>query len=157
MFGCKVGNYTAIDCHRTKFPWSSLKTVNQVLSGVTSDYHKKIFIYDYHKKTNKPISSLIKVRSCYQVSMHLWVFLVTNLFRKRSRRRGDVQCLRTWEATSTIHIDVLWWWNTLKRRPWLYTLDFYTKAQVWGRMVRTSSHVPFRPKTILVKRKRKMI
>jgi len=26
-----------------------------------------------------------------------------------------------------------------KRRPWLYTLDFYTKVQVWGRMVRILS------------------
>ena len=41
--------------------------------------------------------------------------------------------LEKMRATSTKSHDTLWWWNTLKRRPWHYTLDFYTKVQVWGR------------------------
>jgi hypothetical protein len=40
----------------------------------------------------------------------------------------------------------------LKRRPRHGTLDFYTKVQVWGRMVRVSPQVPYTPKAILVKR-----
>ena len=62
--------------------------------------------------------------------------------------------LKNMGAASTIHVDVLWWRNTLKRRPQHCTLYFYTKVQVWGMMVRTSSHVPFTPKTILVKKKK---
>ena len=31
-------------------------------------------------------------------------------------------------------------------------LDFYTKVQVWGRMVRVSPQVPYTPKAILVKK-----
>ena len=32
------------------------------------------------------------------------------------------------------------------------TLDFYTKVQVWGRMVKVSPQVPYTPKVILVKK-----
>jgi len=85
--------------------------------------------------------------------MHLRVFLFANPFRWRSRRTGTYD---VWKHESCIKLkcrDALWRWNTLKRRPQHYTLGFYTKVQVWGRMVRTSPHVPSTPKVTLVKKK----
>jgi hypothetical protein len=53
-------------------------TINKALPEDTLDYHeKKINNNDYHKI----LSFIIKARICYQVSMHLWVFLVVNPFR----------------------------------------------------------------------------
>jgi hypothetical protein len=43
--------------------------------------------------------------------------------------------LENMRASSTKHRDTLWRWNTLRWRPRHYTLDFYTKVQMWGRMV----------------------
>jgi len=94
-----------------------------------------------------------RARTCYQDSMHLRVFLFANPFRWRSRRTGTYD---VWKHESCIKLkcrDALWRWNTLKRRPQHYTLGFYTKVQVWGRMVRTSPHVPSTPKVTLVNKK----
>jgi hypothetical protein len=52
-----------------------LKTINKALLRDTLDYHKKY--------NNKKISPSIKARICGKVSMHLRVFLVTNLFRNQ--------------------------------------------------------------------------
>jgi len=76
----------------------------------------------------------IKAKTCFQVSMHIRVFLVANPFRLRLRRTRGIRWYKTWELHQTKCHDTLWWWNTLNRRPWLYTLDFYTKVQVWGMM-----------------------
>jgi hypothetical protein len=49
---------------------------------------------DYHKKI---LFLSIKARTCFQASIHLRVFLFANHDRLRSRRIGDIQCLKSWE------------------------------------------------------------
>ena len=68
--------------------------------------------------------------------MHLWVFLCVNSFRLRSRRIGDIRCLKTWEMYRLHTLMIFDDRTHPKRRPRHYTLDFYTKLQVWRRMVR---------------------
>jgi hypothetical protein len=84
--------------------------------------------------------------------MYLWVFLFANHFRLRTRRTGDKRCLKTWELHQLYTLIIVGDGTHLKRRPRHGTLDFYTKVQVWGRMVRVSPQVPYTPKAILVKR-----
>ena len=78
--------------------------------------------------------------------MHLRVFLLANHFRIRSRRTRVHTMIENMGVTSTIHLDAFWWWNVLGRRLRPYTLEFYTKVQVWGAMVRASLHFSFSPK-----------
>jgi len=40
--------------------------------------------------------------------------------------------LKNMGAASIIHIDVLWWWNTLKGRPPILHTYFYKKGQGGG-------------------------
>ena len=68
--------------------------------------------------------------------MHLRVFLCVNPFRLRSRRTWDIWCLKTWELHRLHTLMIFDDGTHSKRRPQHYTLDFYTKVQVWGRMVR---------------------
>jgi hypothetical protein len=64
--------------------------------------------------------------------MHLRVFLVANPFRLRTRRTRDIWCLKP-RGLHQLHILMIFGDGThSKRRPWLCTLDFYTKIQVWG-------------------------
>jgi hypothetical protein len=69
--------------------------------------------------------------------MHPWVFLFANHDRLRSRRIGDIQCLKSWELhplhTLVIFDDV----THSKGDPNTTHLTF-TKVQMWERMVRVS-------------------
>jgi hypothetical protein len=62
-------------------PVVKLKIINEALPGDTPDYHKK-----YNNNKNPFLS--IKVRTYFQVSMHLRVFLVAD--RLRLRRTRDI-------------------------------------------------------------------
>ena len=62
--------------------------------------------------------------------MHLRVFLCVNLFRLRSRRTGDIRCLKTWEPHRLHTLMIFDDGTHSKRRPQHYTLDFHKSPSV---------------------------
>ena len=70
--------------------------------------------------------------------MHLWVFLCANPFRLRTRRTRDIRCSRTQELHQLYTLMIFGDLTLSKGNPQHCTLDFYTKVQVWGRVVKIS-------------------
>jgi hypothetical protein len=115
--------------------WSSQGQAYDHKQSTTERYPRiSIYIYIYNHNNNNgkekiKLFLLIKARTCGQANMHLSVFLVANHFKIRSRRTRAHTMLENMEATSIIHLDALWWWNTLKRRPWPAHLTFTQKSK----------------------------
>ena len=72
----------------------------------------------------------------FSSSMHLRVFLFANHFRLRIKKHRDIQCLRTWEQHQLYALMFFGNGTHSKGDPQHCTLNFYTKVQVWGKMVR---------------------
>jgi hypothetical protein len=123
-------------------------TITKALPGDTPDYQKK---RDYRKKTqynnnnNEKTFLAIKVRTCFQVSMHLRVFFVANPFRLRTRRTGDIRCLKPW-GLHQLHTLMIFGNGThSKGDPNPAHLTFTQSQSVWKDCENPKFHTHQRP------------
>ena len=72
----------------------------------------------------------VLLQLCFQVSMHLWVFLFANHDRLKSRIIGDIRCSKSWVLHRLQTVMTFGDATHSKGDPQHYTLDFHKSPSV---------------------------